>query len=189
MNVVPSAGPVHDRCGDQTFRLSVYEAGHALTARALGLKLLSVQMLPRPPVLISDKAFATNKWDDFIETLEVRIIELFGGQIAEEHACGTNTCCSGDIARIDELSRLVAGLKDLEDSETVMFDLEDAARMIFDNPAYRDAIIPVAQFLSQRVAQGREIIDGPDIEAEIDKYIPAEPPRSWLKKLFSFIQD
>ena len=174
-----------DRCSDHTFRLSVYEAGHALTARALGLKLLSVRLLPRPPVLISDKAFATDKWDAFIETLECRIIELFGGQIAEEYACESNTCCSGDIARIDELSRLVSGLKGADDYETVMFDLEDAAREIFTNPLYRDAITPVAEFLHRRMNEGREIVDGDDVEAEIDKYIPAAPPPNWLKKVFS----
>jgi hypothetical protein len=173
------------RCADQTFRLSVYEAGHALTARALGLKLISVRMLPRPPVLSSDKAFATNDWGAFIETLEIRIIELFGGQIAEEHACGSNTCCSGDIARIDELARLVAGLTDAVDSETIMFDLEDAAQKIFTDPTYRDAILPIAEFFHQRVSEGREVIDGPDIEAELDKLLPAAPRQGWLKRVFS----
>ena len=184
----PASGSGQSRCTDHTFRLSVYEAGHALTARALGLKLISVQMLPRPPVLISDKAFAADKWDAFVETLEIRIIELFGGQVAEEFACGTHSCCSGDIARIDELSRLVSGLKGTEDAETVMFDLEDAARKIFANPIYRDAIVPIAEFLSQRVSEGREIIDGADLEAEIDKHIPPAPPQSWVKKIFSFAQ-
>ena len=184
----PASGSGQSRCTDHTFRLSVYEAGHALTARALGLKLISVQMLPCPPVLISDKAFAADKWDAFVETLEIRIIELFGGQVAEEFACGTHSCCSGDIARIDELSRLVSGLKGTEDAETVMFDLEDAARKIFANPIYRDAIVPIAEFLSQRVSEGREIIDGADLEAEIDKHIPPAPPQSWVKKIFSFAQ-
>ncbi|MFT7594385.1 MAG: hypothetical protein ACI8R4_001705 [Paracoccaceae bacterium] len=67
--MIPHAQSPKGRCADQTFRLAVYEAGHALTARALGLKLVSVRMLPRPPVLISDKAFATNDWAAFIETL------------------------------------------------------------------------------------------------------------------------
>ena len=93
------------QCADLAFRLAVYEAGHALTARALGLKIMSVRMLPRPPVLISDKAFANNDWESFIEMLEIRVIELFGGQIAEETACACNTCGIGDIARVDELSR------------------------------------------------------------------------------------
>ena len=174
------------RCADQTYRLAVYEAGHALIARALGLKLISVRMLPRPPVLISDKPFATNDWAAFIETLEIRIIELFGGQIAEEHACGTNTCCSGDIARIDELARLVSGLGGADDPETVMFDLEDAAKDIFGKEDYRNAIIPIAEFLYQRVSAGREVIDGPDIEAELNKYVPVSVPKPWLKRVFSF---
>ncbi len=184
----PASGSGQPPCADQTFRLSVYEAGHALTARALGLKLISVQMLPRPPVLISDKAFAANKWDAFVETLEIRIIELFGGQVAEEFACGTHSCCSGDIARIDELSRLVSGLTGTKDAETVMFDLEDAARKIFADPVYHNAIVPIAEFLAQRVSEGREIIDGADLEVEIDRYIPPEPPQSWVKKIFSFAQ-
>ncbi len=183
MSDVLAAPP--DRHADPTFRLAVYEAGHALTARALGLKLISVRMLPRPPVLISDKAFASGKWGDFIETLEIRIIELFGGQIAEEHACGTNSCCSGDIARIDELSRLVAGLKGNTDAETVMFDLEDAAREIFADPVYADAILPVSEFLYRRVSDGQEIVPGPDIEAEIDKHIPRAARPTWLKRVFS----
>ncbi len=174
-----------DRRADLTFRLSVYEAGHALTARALGLKLISVKMLPRPPALISDKAFASGKWDDFIETLEIRIIELFGGQIAEELACATNSCCSGDIARIDELSRLVAGLRGGMDAETVMFDLEDAAREIFADPVYADAIMPISEFLFQRVTGGQEIVPGPDVETEIDKYVPRIAPSTWLKRVFS----
>ena len=174
------------QCADQTYRLAVYEAGHALTARALGLTLISVQMLPRPPVLISDKPFATHDWGAFVETLENRIIELFGGQIAEESACGTNTCCSSDIGRIDELSRLVSGLGGAADAETVMFGLEDAAQEIFADQAYRDAIIPIANFLFQRVSDGHELIDGPDIEAELDKYVPRATQKTWLKRVFSF---
>ena len=174
------------RCSDQTYRLAIYEAGHALTARALGLKLLSVKMLPRPPVLISDKHFATNDWGAFVETLENRIIELFGGQIAEEQCCGTNTCCSGDIARIDELARLVSGLTGAADAEAVMFKLEDAAIEIFADQKYRDAILPVAEFLFRRVEAGREVIDGADIEAELDRHVPAAEQKTWLKRVFSF---
>lgn len=174
------------RCADQTFRLAVYEAGHALTARALGLRLISLRMLPRPPVLISDKPFARNNWNSFVDTLETRIIELFGGQIAEEHACDSNTCCSGDIARIDELCRLVAALTDAPDYETVMFDLEDAAKAIFADPAYRDAIVPIAQFLHARVRDGESEVDGPDIEAELNKYVPSARETGWLGKMLSF---
>lgn len=176
------------QCADLAFRLAVYEAGHALTARALGLKILSVRMLPRPPVLISDKAFANNDWESFIEMLEIRVIELFGGQIAEETACSCNTCGIGDIARVDELSRLIAGLDGEADPETVMFDLEDVALKIFAKPEYKDAIIPIATFLAEQVKAGRELINGPDIEAELDKYVPRPAKQTWGKKLFSFGQ-
>ncbi|MDQ7070911.1 MAG: hypothetical protein Q9M48_09280 [Rhodobacterales bacterium] len=174
------------RCADLSFRLSVYEAGHALTARALGLKVVSVQMLPRPPVLISDKTF-TGKWDSFIEMLEIRIIELFGGQIAEEHTCDSNTCFGGDVARIDELCRLVAGLSEEKDAETIWFDLEDVAIKIFSDDAYRTAILPIADYLYQRVQNGSEVIDGVDIETEMDKYVPHPPEdKKWMSKVFSF---
>lgn len=173
------------RCADLSFRLAIYESGHALTARALGLKVVSVRMLPRPPVLISDKTF-TGKWDSFIEMLEIRVIELFGGQIAEEHACDSNTCCSGDVARIDELCRLIAGLDGGKDAESFWFDLEDIAIKIFADETYRDAILPIAEFLYNRVQEGRELIDGPDIEAELDKYVPAKPAVKWMSKVLSF---
>jgi len=186
MKDAPSPDANRLRCTDETFRISVYEAGHALTARALGLKLISMRMLPRPPVLVSDKTFANNNWDAFIETLEIRIIELFGGQIAEHSICGTNSCCGGDIARIDELSRLIAGLRDIEDAESIMFDLEDAALKIFTDPTYRDAVMPMAEFLYHRASAGREIISGHDIEAELDKHVPAVPTPGWLKRVFSF---
>lgn len=181
-----SAQAPEGQCADLAFRLAVYEAGHALTARALGLKILSVRMLPRPPVLISDKAFANNNWDSFIEMLEVRVIELFGGQIAEEAACSCNTCGIGDIARVDELSRLIAGLDGDADPETVMFDLEDVALKIFAKPEYKNAIIPIATFLADQVKDGCELIKGPDIEAELDKYLPRPAKQKWGKRLFSF---
>ncbi|WP_456389473.1 hypothetical protein [Profundibacter sp.] len=174
------------QCADLAFRLAVYEAGHALTARALGLKILSVRMLPRPPVLISDKAFANNDWESFAEMLEIRVIELFGGQIAEETACSCNTCGIGDIARVDELSRLIAGLDGDPDPESVMFRLEDVALEIFARPDYKDAIIPIATFLAEQVKEGNELIDGPDIEAELDKYVPRPAKEKWSKRLFSF---
>jgi len=174
------------KCADLAFRLAVYEAGHALTARALNLHILSVRMLPRPPVLSSDKTFNNNDWGSFIEALEIRVIELFGGQIAEETACSCNTCGIGDIARVDELSRLIAGLKGEEDAEAVMFELEDIALKIFAKPEYKDAIIPIATFLAERVEAGEELIKGADIEAELDKYVPRAPKETWTKKLFSF---
>lgn len=174
------------RCADQAFRLAVYEAGHALTARALGLRVLSVRMLPRPPVLISDKTFVNNNWSSFTDTLENRIIELFGGQIAEEHACASNTCCSGDVARIDELARLVAGLDGERESDDIYFDLEDVAKEIFADPRFRDAIVPVAGFLHDRVQNGYSVIDGGDVEAELDKHVPPLPKGKWGRRLFSF---
>ncbi len=184
------AEPTHQtpegKCADLAFRLAVYEAGHALTARALGLKILSVRMLPRPPVLVSDKTFANNDWGSFIEALEIRVIELFGGQIAEEAACSCNTCGIGDIARVDELSRLIAGLEGEEDAEAVMFRLEDIALSIFAKPEYRDAIVPIATFLADHVEAGKEMINGDDIEAELDKYVPRAAKKTWAKKLFSF---
>lgn len=171
-------------CDDPVFRLSIYEAGHALTARAMGLKIVSVRMLPRPPVLVSDKTFAHNDWGAFIETLEIRVIELFGGQIAEETACKSNSCCSGDMTRIDELCRLISGLDGEVDHETVMFGLEDDARKIFAEEKYRDAILPIARFLHQKTTDGYSEVSGDDIETELDKYIPRPEPASWFKRTF-----
>ena len=186
MYAEPTHQALEGKCSDLAFRLAVYEAGHALTARALGLKILSVRMLPRPPVLISDKTFTNNDWGSFIEALEIRVIELFGGQIAEETACSCNTCGIGDIARVDELSRLIAGLNGDDDAETVMFGLEDIALKIFAKPEYKDAIIPIATFLADQVQAGQELIKGPDIESELDKYVPHPAKEKWTKKLFSF---
>jgi len=180
----PDCAVREGRCGEHEFRLAVYEAGHALTARALGLNILSVRMLPRPPVLVSDKTFTNNDWNSFIETLEIRIIELFGGQIAEELACNCNTCGSGDIARIDELARLIAGLGEALDHETVLFDLEDVAQGIFADEKVRDAVLPIAEFFHARMMNKREEIPGSDIEAELDRYIPRKPKEKWLKRLF-----
>ncbi|MBZ0130402.1 MAG: hypothetical protein K8F59_14945 [Rhodobacteraceae bacterium] len=174
------------RCADQGFRLAVYEAGHALTARALGLRVLSVRMLPRPPVLVSDKTFVANNWSSFTDTLENRIIELFGGQIAEQHACASNTCCSGDVARIDELARLVAGLDGERESDDIYFDLEDMAQDIFADPRYRAAILPMAEFLYDRVQNGHSVIAGEDVEAELDKHLPKLAKAKWARGLFSF---
>lgn len=171
-------------CDEQVFKLSVYEAGHALTARALGLKIVSVRMFPRPPVLISDKPFSSTSWAAFIETLEIRVIELFGGQIAEEQACGSNSCCSGDIVRIDELCRLISGLSGESDYETTMFKLEDQAQKIFEEARFRDAILPMARYLHQMTLDGHDEILGADIEKELDKYVPATAKKSWLKRTF-----
>ena len=170
------------RCSDPEFRLTVYEAGHALTARALEQKIISVQMFPRPPMLVSDKTFSGNKIGGLVKMLENRVIELFGGQIAETEACSSNTCCSGDVSRIDELTRLIAGLSGSGDPESVWFELEDVAEDIFKDQRYRDAILPIAEFLHQRVLDGWEIIDGKDLDAELDKYVPAMSKDQGLKK-------
>ena len=77
MNTIES-GAVDERCKDEGFRQAVYQAGHALSARALGLKLISFKVLPRPPILVSDKTFSSFDWVSFIEMLEIRIIELMG---------------------------------------------------------------------------------------------------------------
>lgn len=173
-------------CADPEFRLTVYEAGHALTARALELKILSVRMFPRPPMLVSEKTFSGNRIAPLVQMLENRVIELFGGQIAEVIACSSNSCCSGDVSRMDELTRLIAGLKGIEDSEDVWFELEDVAESIFNDQSYRDAIIPIAEFLHQRVLDGWEIIDGDDLEAELDKYVPLTPKAGGMKKFLGF---
>jgi len=167
-------------CADESFRLAIYEAGHALTARALGIKLIYVRMRPRPPVLASDKTISGNTIGALLETLENRVIELFGGQIAEEHVCGTNSCCSGDVARIDELCNLISGLSGIGDKDTVWFDLEDKALEIFSDQRYRDAVLPLAEFLNQQVLEGHSEIDGKLIDAELDKHVPALPKKKGL---------
>lgn len=173
------------RCAEQAFRLAVYEAGHALTARALGLRVVSVRMLPRPPILKSDKTFSGN-WESFIEMLEIRIIELFGGQIAEEFACQSATCCGGDVARIDELTRLVAGLAGGKDHEQVWDDLEEVATKIFADPKVQEAIMPLAEFLYERVLAGQEVVEGEAVEEMLDKYVPLTPKKKWMARVFSF---
>lgn len=173
------------RCEDEDFRQAVYLAGHALTARALGLRVISFRVLPRPPVLVSDKTFSGFDWTSFVEMLEIRIIELMGAQVAEVIVCSSHECCTGDVARIDELTRLVAGLNGDRDSEDVWFDLEDIAENIFAAQIYRDAIVPIAEFLYQEVKDGHDEIEGADIETELDKYIPAQTTGSWIKRVFS----
>lgn len=185
MYTEPACTVPEGRCAEQAFRLSVYEAGHALTARALGLRVISVRMLPRPPVLVSDKVFGGD-WESFIETLEIRIVELFGGLIAEEYTCASATCCSGDVARIDELTRLVAGLSQEGDHEFIWDKLEDVAQKIFDQQKNVDAILPIAEFLYQRVLDGEEVVNGEDVERELDKHVPFAAKKKWSKRLFSF---
>lgn len=174
------------RCADHEFRIAIYEAGHALTARALELKIISVRMFPRPPMMVSDKTFSGNRISGLVQMLENRVIELFGGQFAETIVCSSSSCCSGDVSRIDELTRLIAGLKGIEDSDMLWFELEDIAESIFKDERYSDAIIPMAEFLHQRVVDGWDVIDGEDIEAELDKYVPAAPKSGGLKEFLSF---
>ncbi len=181
-----NTGVVHKHCQDEGFRQAVYQAGHALSARALGLKLISFKVLPRPPILVSDKTFSGFDWISFIEMLEIRIIELMGGQIAELYVCKSHESFAGDVSRIDELTRLVSGLDDDRDPDEVWFDLEDIAEKIFAQQAYLDAIIPMAEFFYQEVKLGREEIQGSDIEAELDKHVPVASKENWVKRVFSF---
>ena len=114
---------------NETYRLCVYEAGHTITAYLLNQIIVAVRLLPRPPMTFTEKKFISNSWDSFMDILESRALELFGGQIAELVVCGSTTCCSGDISRIDEISRILAGLSPVDDidSEDILFDLEDRA--------------------------------------------------------------
>lgn len=159
------------RCADLSYRLAVYEAGHALTARAMGYEVLSVTMLPRPPVMESDKVLHGNTLGALVEVLENRCIELFGGQIAEQHACGTNSCCTGDVARIDELCRLVAGIDGKRDHETIWFQLEEVAERVFADTRTREAILPLAEFLHGEVEAGRPAVPGALVEAQLDALV------------------
>lgn len=169
------------RCEDFAFRLAVYEAGHALTARALGFMVLSVKMLPRPPILESDKLLRGNSLRALSEVLENRCIELFGGQIAEEYACRISTCCAGDVARIDELTRLVSGLDGRRTPEDIWFELEDVAQEIFSQDQVREAILPLAEFLFEEVEQGHHEISGARIEALMNELLgPPQKARGGL---------
>ncbi len=185
MNTIKSSA-VDERCKDESFRQAVYQAGHALSARALGLKLISFKVLPRPPILVSDKTFSGFDWVSFIEMLEIRIIELMGGRMAEMYVCKSHESFTGDVSRIDELTRLVAGLDDNRDPDEVWFDLEDIAEKIFAQQDYLDAIIPMAEFFYQEVKIGHEEIQGTDIESELDKYVPLAAKENWVKRVFSF---
>ena len=159
------------RCADLSYRLAVYEAGHALTARAMGHEVLAVTMLPRPPLMESDKILRGNTLNSLIDVLENRCIELFGGQIAEQHACGTNSCCSGDVARIDELCRLIAGIDGKRDHETIWFELEEIAEKVFADERTHDAILPLAEFLYAEVEAGRPAVPGNLVEAKLDELV------------------
>lgn len=186
MNILANCPLPSGRCQDNEFRLTVYEAGHALSARAMSLRIVSVRMLPRPPMLVSDKTVAGNNINALVQTLENRVIELFGGQIAEEYICSSHSCCSGDVSRIDELSRLIAGLTGEEDSDLVWFELEERANEIFNTPSYKEAILPVAEFLYEKTLDGADTIDGEELERELDKYVPPLEEKPSLLKFFGF---
>ena len=186
MNIQTGCALPSGRCADNEFRLTVYEAGHALSARAMSLKIISVRMLPRPPMLVSDKTVAGNNINALVQTLENRVIELFGGQIAEEYICSSHSCCSGDVSRIDELARLIAGLTGVEDSDLVWFELEDQANKIFKSDKYKDAILPIAEFLYQKTREGAAVIDGAELEQELDKYVPPLDQKRGLSGFFGF---
>ncbi len=180
----------HD-CQDHTFRLSVYEAGHAITAYLLNQKIISIQLLPRPPMLVAEKAFANLSWNSFIETLESRVMELFGGQIAEELICHHSSCCSGDISRIDEITRILYALYsdddlDLESSEDILFELEERTQVMFAPQEVRDAILPVAEFIFAQEEEGVFEIDGKAVTREIEKVLP--PPLKEKSGFFSFLK-
>lgn len=176
-----------DKCSDPLYRLCVYEAGHALVAWALNQKIIKVVMLPRPPVTMTEKLIVGNSWKAFERVLELRVMELFGGQIAEEITCGQTTCCAGDISRIDEITRILSGLSEQEDHEDTFFRLEDEAQRILDMPGYREAIVPVADLLFERESAGELEIDGAAVEAVIAEYVPREDtkktgPLGFLKR-------
>jgi hypothetical protein len=168
--------PLKDRCLDSVFRLCVYEAGHTITAYLLRQKIVSVCMLPRPPMTITEKAF-NSSWGSFIEILENRALELFGGQIAEEIICGSTSCCSGDISRIDEITRILEALysEDVLDAEDILFELEDRAKALFMPANVQNAILPIADFLYEQEENGVMEIDGDIITAAIAEHIPPVP--------------
>ena len=167
----------NDKCLDDLFRLCVYEAGHTITAYLLNQTIVSVRMLPRPPMTISEKKFVSNSWNSFMDILEHRALELFGGHLAEEAVCDMSACCSGDISRIDELSRILAGLspQDEIDSEEVLFELEDRAIEMFAPDHVRDAILPVAEYLYEQDQLGHMEVDGKEVTKIIERYIPRPP--------------
>ena len=170
-------------CNDTTFRLAIYEAGHAITAFLLSQKIVSIQMLPRPPVTVTEKTFSTFSWNSFTEILENRALELFGGQIAEQIYCDSTSCCSGDISRIDEISRILEALysEDDVDSEDILFDLEERAAEMFAPEVVRDAVLPIAQYLYDLEEAGHIEINGQDVTKVIEKYIPRpEVPKPTL---------
>ena len=165
------------------FGLAVYEAGHAIAARALGLRIISLKMLPRPAVLESEKTFSAHSWQSFIETLEIRVIELMGGQIAERLLCNGPSCCPGDISRIDELTRMIAAFDDARLPEDIWFDLEDMAEAIFAQDGARAALLPLSLILQGHIREGQEMTPGEEIEAVLDDYMPRPKKAGLFRRL------
>ena len=174
-DMTPAVSERH--CDDLAYRLAVYEAGHALTARALGLNILSITMLPRPPVMASDKVMRGSLLSGLTSVLENRCIELFGGQIAEHHACHSATVFSGDVARIDELCRLISGIEGRRTVEEVWFALEDVAEEVFADDRFRGAILPLAEFLYNEVEAGRPVVPGDKVETLLDELVEPRPSK------------
>ena len=165
-----------DKCSDPLYRLSIYEAGHALVAWALDQKIMFIRMLPRPCITVTEKAFVANSWESFCGILEYRVMELFGGQIAEDIMCKATTCCTGDIPRIDEICRILGGLYEEEDHEDIFFRLEEGTNAIFADQRYRDAILPLADLLYSRETAGDLEIEGEAVEKVISQYVPKPRP-------------
>ncbi|MEO5335856.1 MAG: hypothetical protein H7841_03035 [Magnetospirillum sp. WYHS-4] len=177
-----------DKCSDPLYRLSIYESGHALMAWALGQRIIHIRMLPRPCETVTEKAFLGNNWGSFCEILEMRVMELFGGQIAEEIVCGATACCTGDIPRIDEITRILGGIYEEEDHEDIFFRLESRTQDVFADERYRQAILPLADLLYARESAGDLEIEGRAVEDVIARFIPkvksqSKGPLAFLNRL------
>ncbi len=170
-------------CEDQVYRLAVYEAGHAIAAWEMGLRIDRLQMLPRPPMLSSEKTFASHSWRSFTEMLEIRVIELIAGQIAERELCGLSSLFSGDAARIDELTRLIAGLESVRNPEEIWFRLEDIAEDIFASDRVKAAVEPMAHFLFLKMNDGYEALPGDVLEDHLRHLLPRSRKRGLLERL------
>ncbi len=174
-------------CNDPAFRVSVYQAGHAITAHLLAQKILYIQMLPHPPMTVCEKPFTSYNWNAYVEILEIRVLELFGGQSAENIVCASASCSSGDSSRIDEITRILETLYNEDDlrAQDILFDLKDRALEMFAPKPVRDAIVPVAEFLFAQERDGYIKIGGKVLTDTIAKFIPqpVHKRRSLLKLL------
>ncbi|MCB2101964.1 MAG: hypothetical protein KDE22_13895 [Rhodobacterales bacterium] len=172
-----------DLLSDGVFRLSVYQAGQAVIAFMLGKKIQHVRMLPRPPVTETDKVFSSGNWRSFCHVLEDRILELFGGRLAEEAVCVGSVCCSGDVSRIDELTRILAAIGGQEDPEDLYFQLEERAHGLFDKPGVRTALLTLGKELYDREQNGEIQVDGETIESIIRRFVEPPPRPSGMRSL------